>query len=353
MQHVHTGSGLLRRAAHIAAESQQPSGQSRTDAAAQLGAQRGAGIHGTIYTFAAGQVGIFRAGGDQGVHIALQRAHAHSRNGSARQHKRDRAQIAGDQDAQTSQSADGIAGEIQLIHAAPFRYQRRRKEQAYDHGNVDGPGEYAQKVGIFQDIGHIVNAHVQGGGINLHQDIRSADHQIVLVADQKAESIEQGVLLLFRRIGINFLPFRKFFRCQLSDGENGQGIGDHADDGIDDGHSPPRGRAAAEISDQSYRDGLDQHAGAKGEHETDGTHLDTLMVISGHQSGQGGISDVVGRIEARVQQCIGDKEPGVLGRSTYIGGDAENRHQADSASEIAVEHPGTRLAHLRMGLVDQ
>ena len=106
------------------------------------------------------------------------------------------------------------------------------------------------------------------------------------------------------------------------------------------------------MGDQADGNGLDQHAGAESEHEADGTHLHTFVVVFGDQGGQGRIGDVVGCIKARVQQCVGDEEPCILCLGTHIRGNAEDRHQADRAAKIAVKHPGPSLAHLCIGLID-
>ena len=151
----------------------------------------------------------------------------------------------------------------------------------------------------------------------------------------------------------HFFAFREFFRGQFFDGHDGERIGDHADDSVDDRNGTPCCRAAAEVCHETDSDGLDQHAGAEGEHETDGAHLDALVVVLGDQSCQGRVGDVVSRIEARVQQSIGDEEPGVLGCSAQIGGNTEDRHKADRAAEVSIEHPRPRLAHFCVGLVDQ
>ena len=296
--------------------------------------------------------GILRAGCDQGVHVALQRAHTDRRDGCAGEHERNGSQITRDHHSQTPDGAQGVAHEIELVHASEFRDQSRGEQESDDHRNIDRPGENAQEVGIFQHIGHVVDSHVQGRCIDLHENIGRADHQVIFVLDQQLEGIDQGIFLLGICLFLNFLTFRKLFRGKLSDRHYGECVGDNAYDGVDDRHCAPRCRAAAEVGHQSDRDGLDQHAGAESKHKADGTHLDTLMVVFGDQGCQGGVGNVVGCVKSGIQKCVGDKEPGILDRGTGSCGNAEDRHKTDCAAEISVEHPRTGFSHPGVGLVN-
>ena len=353
MEHVHGGSGLHGRAADVAAEGQKPTCESCADTAAQLGAEGSTGVHGTVDALAACQVGVLGASRDKSVHITLQRAHTDCGDCSADQHQRHGPEIACDDNAETAQCADGVAHQVELVHPAEFGDQRRREQQADDHRDIDEPGEYAQEVRVFEHISHVVDAHVQGRGINLHQNIGSADHQIILVFDQELEGVDESVLLLLAGGGLNFLAFRELFGRQFFDRHNGERVGDHTDNGVDDRHGTPCSRAAAKICNEADCDRLDQHAGAEGKHEADGAHLDALVVIFGDQGCQRRVRDVVGRIETGVEQRVGDEEPGVLGRRADIRGNAEDRDKADRAPKISIKHPRSCLTHLGVGLVDQ
>ena len=179
------------------------------------------------------------------------------------------------------------------------------------------------------------------------------DHQIILVLDKKLEGVNQGVFFFFAGFRLYFFSFRKLLRGKFFDRHDGESVGDHAYDGIDDRNSPPCGRAAAKVRHETDSDGLDQHAGAESEHEADGAHLHALMVVLGDQSCQSRVSDVVGCVEARVQQGVGNEEPGVLSRRAEISGNTEDRDKADRAAKISIEHPRSRLAHFGIGLIDQ
>ena len=58
-------------------------------------------------------------------------------------------------------------------------------------------------------------------------------------------------------------------------------------------------------------------------------------------------------VEYGVQQRVGNQEPCVLRKLPKAGGNRKNCHQRDGASDVAVQHPRTSLAHFGMGLIDQ
>ena len=55
-------------------------------------------------------------------------------------------------------------------------------------------------------------------------------------------------------------------------------------------------------------DGLDEQARAKGKDEADGAHLDALGAVLGDERRQRGVGDIIGGVEARVEQGVGDEE---------------------------------------------
>lgn len=175
---------------------------------------------------------------------------------------------------------------------------------------------------------------------------------IIFVTNQQLCSLNQIVLFVLLDFlfvgGIHQFAFRQFLY-----GENGEGVDKQTDDGVDDCNSAPTGSTTAQCRNSTQRDGLDEQAGGKGEHETPRTHLDLLCAVLRDKSGQGGISDVVGGVEHGVQQGISDQEPCVLCKLSQIGRDGEDCHQRDGAANVAVQHPRTGFAHFGVRFVNQ
>ena len=352
MKHIQTGCALLGSSADVTAESQQPSGKRRTDTSAQLGSQRSAGIHGAVNTLTACKVGVLGTCCDQCIHISLQRAHADCRDSRESKHQRYGTQITRNDYTESSECSECVTCEVESVHTSPFGDQGRCEQKADNHRNINGPGENAEKVCIFKHICHIVNTHIQGSGINLHQNIGSTDHKIILILNEQFECIEQAVLLLLARL-LRDLRVVKFFRRKFLHGEDGNCVGNDTDDRIDDSNGSPGRGAASEIGYHADSDRLDEHAGSECEHESNRSHLHALMVVLRDKRCQCGISNVIRCIEAGVQQCIRDEEPRILGCRTDVCRNAENRHEAERASEETVEHPWARFSHLCVCLINQ
>ena len=87
--------------------------------------------------------------------------------------------------------------------------------------------------------------------------------------------------------------------------------------------------------------------------ETPRTHLDLFGTVLCDESSQCRVSNVVGSVEYSVQQSICDQEPCVLCKLSQIGRDGENCHQRNGTANVAVQHPRTGFAHLRMRFVNQ
>ena len=77
------------------------------------------------------------------------------------------------------------------------------------------------------------------------------------------------------------------------------------------------------------------------------------MIILCDKSGQCGVGDIVGCVEAGIEERVSDKEPCVLGCRANVCRDAEDGDKSDGAAKEAIEHPWTGFAHFRMCLVDQ
>ena len=211
VKHVNAGSALHCRAADVTGEGKQPACKGCTDTAAELGAEGCAGVHSSVDALAAGKVGVLGAGSDQGVHVTLQRAHTEGGDGRTCQHQRNGTEVAGDDDAESSQCANRIAGEVKLVHAAPLGNKGRSEQKTDDHRDVDRPGENSEQVGILQDVGHEVDTHVESSGVDLHQDVGGADHQVIFVLNEKLERVDQSVFLLLGHFFLDFI-FSQFFR---------------------------------------------------------------------------------------------------------------------------------------------
>ena len=353
MEHVDAGRTLDSCPAYIAGESQEPACQRRTDSAAELRSERCAGVHGAVHPLAVCEVSVLGTCRDQSVHIALKRAHSDGRDGCTGEHQRDGAEVTGNDDTKSAEGADRIAGKIQTVHSAPFCDKGRSEQKTDDHRNVDSPGEDAEKVSVLQYVGHIVNAHVERRRINLHQDIGSADHQVIFILNKEFESVNQVVLFFFSRSFYFDFVIHQLLRRQFLDRKYRERVRYNAHDGVNDRNGTPCSGSASEIGDQTDSDRLDQHTGAESEHKADGAHLYALVIIFCDERCQSGIRDVVGCVEACVKKRVGDKEPCILSCRSEIRRYAENGDEAERAAEVAIEHPGTCFSHLCLGLVDQ
>ena len=83
-------------------------------------------------------------------------------------------------------------------------------------------------------------------------------------------------------------------------------------------HSAPTSSTAAQSSDGTQSNGLDEQTGGKGKHEAIRTHLDLLGTILGDKSSQGRVSDVVGSVEHSIQQRVCNQEPCILCKLTEV-----------------------------------
>lgn len=115
----------------IVAERQQPAGDGGAEAAAHLDTERGAGIHRAVHALVLRQPSVLRAGGDNGVHVALPRALTQCSNGREEQHHLDIAgtRIAGYGNERTGYGSKGIAADVQFVHAVHLGNKGRGKDQ--------------------------------------------------------------------------------------------------------------------------------------------------------------------------------------------------------------------------------
>ena len=258
-------------------------------------------------------------------------------------------EIGRDEDQGPANGADDIASQVQPVHPVEFFHQDGGEHQADNQGDVDGPGEDPQEIFVPQDKGHVEDTHVQGGTVDLHQDVGEADHQIVAVCGQQPGGVRQGVFLRRSRGGV---VLRQLLLGQLLHRQHREGVGHQADDGVDDGHPPPAGGPASQSGYRPHGDRLDEQAGAEGEDKADGAHLYPLGAVFGDQGGESGVGDVIGGVEHGVEQSVGDEEPGVFGKVAQVRRDEEDGRQGHGTAHIAPEHPGPGLAHSGVGLVD-
>ena len=300
------------------------------------------------------QPSIFRASSNHSVHIALPRTLTKSCDCSKEQHQGHiaAAHVTSYSNQCTRNRCQSIAHYIQLIHSIPLCNQGRGEHQCDDQRNVDCPREHAKQILVAENIGCIVGAHADHGTVDLLQNVGDANHHIIFVASKQLCSLNQIVLFVLLDFlfvgGIHQFAFRQFLH-----GENGEGVDKQTDDGVDDCNSAPTGSTTAQCRNSTQRDGLDEQAGGKGEHETPRTHLDLFGTVLRDESSQCRVSNVVGSVEYSVQQSICDQEPCVLCKLSQIGRDGENCHQRNGTANVAVQHPRTGFAHLRMRFVNQ
>ena len=300
------------------------------------------------------QPSVLGAGCDHGVHVALPRTLTKSCDCGKEQHQGHiaAAHVTSCSNQCTRNRCQSIAHYIQLIHSIPLCNQGRGEHQRDDQRNVDCPREYTEQILVAKDVGCIVGAHADHGTVDLLQNVGAANHHIIFVASKQLCSLNQIILFVLLDFlfvgGIHQFAFRQFLH-----GENGEGVDKQTDDGVNDCNSAPAGSTTAQCRNSTQRDGLDEQAGGKGEHEAVRTHLDLLCAVLRNKSGKGRISDVVGGVEHGVQQRVRNQEPCVLCKLTEIRGNCKNSHQRDGAADVAVQHPRTSLAHLRVRFVDQ
>ena len=333
---------------------QQPAGDGSTQTAAQLHTERSAGVHRAIHALMLRQPSIFRASSNHSVHIALPRTLTKSCDCSKEQHQGHiaAAHVTSYSNQCTRNRCQSIAHYIQLIHSIPLCNQGRGEHQCDDQRNVDCPREYTEQILVAKDVGCIVGAHADHGTVDLLQNVGDANHHIIFVTSKQLCSLNQIVLFVLLDFlfvgGIHQFAFRQFLH-----GENGEGVDKQTDDGVDDCNSAPTGSTTAQCRNSTQRDGLDEQAGGKGEHETPRTHLDLFGTVLRDESSQCRVSNVVGSVEYSVQQSICNQEPCVLCKLSQIGRDGENCHQRNGTANVAVQHPRTGFAHLRMRFVNQ
>ena len=300
------------------------------------------------------QPSVLGAGCDHSVHVALPRTLTKSCDCSKEQHQGHiaAAHVTSYSNQCTRNRCQSIAHDVQLVHSAPFGNQRRGEYQSDDQRNIDCPREHAKQILVAKDVGCIVGAHADHGTVDLLQNVGDANHHIIFVTSKQLCSLNQIVLFVL----LDFLfvgGIHQFALRQFLHGENGEGVDKQTDDGVDDCNSAPTGSTTAQCRNSTQRDGLDEQAGGKGEHETPRTHLDLFGTVLRDESSQCRVSNVVGSVEYSVQQSICDQEPCVLCKLSQIGRDGENCHQRNGTANVAVQHPRTGFAHLRMRFVDQ
>ena len=287
LQHIDAGIRLNDQSAVKMACCQQPAGDGSTQTAAQLHTERSAGVHRAIHALVLRQPSVLGAGCDHGVHVALPRTLTQSSDCGKEQHQGNitAAHITCHSDQCTRNRCQSIAHYIQLIHSIPLCNQGRGEHQCDDQRNVDCPREYTEQILVAKDVGCIVGAHADHGTVDLLQNVGDANHHIIFVTSQQLCSLNQIVLFVLLDFlfvgGIHQFAFRQFLH-----GENGEGVDKQTDDGVDDCNSAPTGSTTAQCRNSTQRDGLDEQAGGKGEHETPRTHLDLFGTVLRDESSQ-------------------------------------------------------------------
>ena len=76
------------------------------------------------------------------------------------------------------------------------------------------------------------------------------------------------------------------------------------------------------------------------------------MIVLRNQGRQCGVRDIICSVKAGIEKRIRDEKPCVLGKFTDTGRNHKDCHQANRTSEVAVKHPGTRLSHPAVSLVN-
>ena len=178
--------------------SQQPTGNGRAQTTTELYAQRGAGVHGSVHALMLREPGVFGAGCDHSIHIALPRPLTESSDCGKEQHQRNIAasHVTSHGDQCTGNRCQSVAHHIQLVHTAPLCDQRRSEHQRNNQRDVDCPREYTEQVLIAQNVGGVVGAHADHGTVDLLEDVSAADHHIVFVAGEKFCSLHQIVFFV-------------------------------------------------------------------------------------------------------------------------------------------------------------
>ena len=334
---------------HITGSVQQPTADSGTKCATQLDTQGGAGVHHTFQSVTGGQSGVLGAAGDQCVHIALQGCDTDGRDSGECQHQRQASHIGCCHNANSAQSSDHIAPDVELIHAAKLLDDHGQNREGNDHGDIDSQRQGAENRFIAEDILGVVGADADDRCVELSQNVAAADDDVVLVLEQNLKGLQESEIVFLLSV---FFYTLVIFR-QLLDGEYGIGVGDQTNNRVDDGDCSPASHTTAEPADCINGHSFNDNLGCKGKDEAQRTDLDTLAGVLGDQCSQRCVGNVVSGEEDCVQQSVGEEEEDVLCGLAPAGGNGEAGDQSNGAADIRPEHPGTGLAHLGVGLIDQ
>ena len=295
-----------------------------------------------------GECGILGAAGNQCVQVALQRCNTDGRDCGESNHQRQAAHIGCHHHAHSSQGGQHIAPDVQFIHTAHLLDHIGQNRKGNNHGDVDAQRQVTEQFLVTQDVLGVVSTHANDGSVELGQNVAAGDDNIVLVLQKDLEGLQEGQLVLLFSLLLHLLiRFGKLFH-----GEHRDGIGNQAKKGIDDGdHSPGVGPTAEPVHCKNGHS-LNDDLGGKGKDKAERTDLDTLAGISGDQCRKRGVGNVVGGEEYCVKKRVRKEEEDILCRLIPAGGNGEAGNKGDGAADIGPEHPGARLTHLRVGLID-
>ena len=280
----------------------------------------------------------------------MQGAHAQRSDSGEGQHHRNTAHVSGHDHQNSGNGSQRVTSIVDLVHAAQFCDNRRHKQKTDNHGDIQCGSKGAHQVLITQNIGHVVGANTGESGVELCQQINTQDQQIILVLNQQAGGLTQGVLFFGSR---DIFPGFIFFFGQLLQGQNRDGIRDDADDNINQRNDSPSGCGIAKVFHQAEGSSLDNGAGCKRKNEAERTQLNTLIFVLCNKSSQCGVSNVIGGVEAGVQHHIKDEEESILSGQSPGSGHGEDCEQASATAKIRPQHPGTGLAHFSFSLVNE
>ena len=173
--------------------------------------------------------------------------------------------------------------------------------------------------------------------------------------DQELCGLGKATLFLRGSLGVGAclwgLVVRLLLR-QLLDSQAADGVDHQANDGKDQGSGAPACGAAAELLHQTGDAEAHDDVGDNSEHEAEGAQLHTLVVVLGDQGGQGRVSNVIGGVEHSVQRSVHHKEVDIL-HGGAASRDGKQQKQAEGNAYLAIQHPGTSLAQLGVGTVDE
>ena len=253
-------------------------------------------------------------------------------------------------------AADGVAPEVDLLHTAGLFDEDRRNGQCDDNREHLHHGELTQQAAIAPVIGGA--EHTGTGGQVAHDivhDVDGQEHQVILVVDQELYGLGKATLFLRGSLGVGACLCSVVVQLllrQLLDSQAADGVDHQTNDGKDQGSGAPACGAAAELLHQTGDAEAHDDVGDNREHEAEGAQLHTLVVVLGDQRSQGRISDIIGGIEHSVQCGVYDEEVDIL-HGGAASRDGKQQKQAEGNAYLAIQHPGTSLAQLGVGAVDE